>query len=510
MNRSWVVPVVVVALVLAGLLALRLTRGDAGEGEEEVATTASEDGGEKKGKKRKNKHKPEGEEASGEAGEERRAAKSAGPRPKLERGPINVVLLMLDTTRADRLEVYDPELPDGLSAELDARARSGVRFLNAIATTPWTRPSIGAMLSGRPGRELGIYKEKAHGLRDDVTTLAEYLQQGGFRTLGLTANPNINAAFNFHQGFDEYVSSNVVWEWMTAQDDQEKDSQTAGLVPARELYKRALELARAPHKGPTYLQINVMDVHEWSLPETVRPEFKELYTDRKDAPYLQAVRQTSIDTEAFFEDLLALPGWERTLVIITADHGEGLKDHPDVKGSGYHGPLLYKSTLHVPLILFSTAGDLPAGATPDTLVTLEDLVPTVLDYVGLSPAPEVKGTSILPLIFDVQGPILERPERAFVETRYRKYKKIGVVTPDWLYVESKKEHEGVNPEELQPWNGPQNGAKTDVKAQNPKVVEKLSGALDRYLKQLPSAPPWTGGEQTPEEIEQLKAMGYLQ
>lgn len=430
--------------------------------------------------------------------------------------PPNVVLLMLDTTRADKLGVYSSELPDGLSPEIDARARAGVVFTNAISTTPWTRPSIGSLLTGRPARELGLYKEKGHALKDEIQTLAESLKAAGWRTVGLTANPNINRAFNFHQGFDEYVDSNLVWEWMTGQEEAaaepEGDSHKAGLVPARDLYRRALELVAAEHDGPTYLQINVMDVHEWSAPETVRPEFKDLYKDRKDHAYLQAVRQASVDTEAFLRELLARPGWERTLLVITSDHGEGLWDHPDVERSKFHGALLYRSQLHVPLILASTAGDLPAGATPDALVTLEDVMPTVLSYAGLPTPAEVKGASLLPLILGGEGPVLERPERAFVETRFRGHKKLGIVTPSWLYALNRgKEHGGTLPEELHPWRAPQNGAVSEVKAQHPDVAKELSRLLTKMDKELKAAAPWVPeGGQSAEEIEQLKAMGYLQ
>jgi arylsulfatase A-like enzyme len=126
-------------------------------------------------------------------------------------------------------------------------ARQGVRFDSVIAQSSWTRPSIGSMLTSQYPRTLGIYKEKDEVLPHDAVTLAEVLKEAGYTTIGATANANINSSFNFQQGFDHYIDSNVLYHWMDAPEGGAKRKAKAPLpsarqcIPSAELgYKRAL------------------------------------------------------------------------------------------------------------------------------------------------------------------------------------------------------------------------------------------------------------------------------
>jgi len=124
----------------------------------------------------------------------------------------NVVLIIIDTLRADKLGCYG--FPGDISPELDKMAKKGVQFNNVIAQSSWTRPSIGSMLTSLYPRSLGIYKEKFDILADWYVSLPEILQAKGYSTVGITANPNINKFFNFDQGFDIYMDSHVIFNWM--------------------------------------------------------------------------------------------------------------------------------------------------------------------------------------------------------------------------------------------------------------------------------------------------------
>jgi arylsulfatase A-like enzyme len=116
--------------------------------------------------------------------------------------PPNVVLIIIDTLRQDKLSAYG--FPEETSPEIDRMAEQGVRFDRVIAQSSWTRPSIGSMLTSQYPRTLGIYKEMDEVLPDDFVTIAEALKEAGYTTIGATANANINTSFNFQQGFDHY------------------------------------------------------------------------------------------------------------------------------------------------------------------------------------------------------------------------------------------------------------------------------------------------------------------
>jgi arylsulfatase A-like enzyme len=112
--------------------------------------------------------------------------------------PPNVVLIIIDALRQDKLGAYG--FSEETSPEIDRMARQGVRFDSVIAQSSWTRPSIGSMLTSQYPRTLGIYKEKDEVLPHDAVTLAEVLKEAGYTTIGATANANINSSFNFQQG----------------------------------------------------------------------------------------------------------------------------------------------------------------------------------------------------------------------------------------------------------------------------------------------------------------------
>ena len=126
----------------------------------------------------------------------------------------NIVLIIIDTLRADMLGAYGFPLPT--SPELDSFSREGVRFSHVVTPNTWTRPSHGALLTSLHPRTLGLYKEMGEILASRFTTLAETFREHGYFTVGATANPNINSYFNFHQGFEVYVDTSVVMAFMSS------------------------------------------------------------------------------------------------------------------------------------------------------------------------------------------------------------------------------------------------------------------------------------------------------
>jgi arylsulfatase A-like enzyme len=437
----------------------------------------------------------------------------ASPRP-------NVVLIIVDTLRGDALGCYNDEYPD-LSPEIDALARNGAQFLNVTSQSSWTRPAIGSMLTSVYPRDIGIYREEYDVLPDRFVTLAEALHQRGYETVGITANPNINRVFNFHQGFDTYIDSAVVWDWMRPEPGQKKVRRKRSLPDSRGMLQRMLDHARSRVSDqPLYLQIVLMEVHEgWYL---VRPEFKSNYRGLRGVPegYWDGIRQVSFDVGWFVEQLVSLPGWTNTLFILTSDHGQGLHDHPNVLNSWGHGLLLYESQVKVPLILYHPTRDAPRfprthARDPlrpqkvDAAVRLMDLMPTVLDYLGIPPPAGIRGQSLLPLLIHGRQAI-GLPPYFVTETYYNGSDKLSVHSPAWTYIENRDGHAGVNALELQPVGGVQNGRLTDKIDERPDVARRLADHLREWERGFPKNPSTQPADRPSEDVlDQLKALGYV-
>jgi arylsulfatase A-like enzyme len=436
----------------------------------------------------------------------------------------NVVLLIIDTLRADFLGCYGSR--EDASPEIDEIAEDGVIFENVLAQCSWTRPSIGSMITALYPRTLGIYKEEFDVLSEEHVTLAEALRDRGYRTLGVTANPNINKTFGFDQGFDEYSESTVIWSWMKPESGKirQKPGKFANLPRSAEVFDWVLERAAAGDGRPTYVQINVMEVHS---PDIARREFWPLasYYASRDAQRptwtgpradivwktYMAVSQISHDTGAFIQRLRSLPGWDNTLFIITSDHGQGLDDHPDVYDSLKHGNLLYDSQVEVPLILYNP-GDpkkVPGGRRIGERVRLMDIPPTVLDYVRAQVPDSTAGRSLLSTM-TASGASPAQSEPFVAETQWRNVNKIAVYGEKWMYVENRDGWRGVNEFELQRIGAPQNGRATDQIEAHPEIVERLQLALAEWEERWRPAPPVEPvAGPSEEETEQLKSLGYI-
>ncbi len=441
------------------------------------------------------------------------AALAAACGPAVDDAPAgrrpNVVLVIIDTLRADMLSSYGH--PADPSPALTRLAADGVQFDSVISQTSWTLPSIGSLLTSQYPRTLGLYDEGDQALPPHATTLAELLQEEGYATFGATANPNINSRAQFDQGFDEYVDSVVVFrETRDEVEEGEIFFRDARLHPAGMLIRKAVAFAEAQDPDtPVYLQLNFMEVHEYHKgAEMLRPPYRRLFEGEPQAPYLRTVRQVTDDLEAFVTQLRALPGWEDTWFCVTSDHGEGLTDHPAVSHSKGHGALLYPSQVHVPWIVFNPSWT-PAVRRVTRDVRLLELMPTLLDLAGVEPPPFARGVSLAPLLRGT-GEHAPLPEFLVTETYFREFRKISAIAPDWQYVHNRGTSQGLPEHELQARGGTPNGAATDRAAEHADVVDRLRRYVEAWESQHLEAPPLAVGEElSPEVREQLEAIGYF-
>lgn len=429
--------------------------------------------------------------------------------PAGTKGRPNVVLVLLDSVRPDKLGAYG--FREETSPEIDEFARHGVLFRSVLAQCSWTRPSVGSILTSRYPRTLGLYTKGDEILADRFETMAEVLQAEGYLTIGITANPNLNSAYNFQQGFDHYVDSDIVYKWMRPETGQQKLSATTRMKSAPEVFETVLDILDSAPRRPFFLFVHLNDTHVMMESE-IDPPFQSLFEDysrEEEKTYYRKIRQASHDLGRFVHELLARPGCGNTLIIISADHGEGLFDHPLVPESSGHGYLLYESHLRVPLIFYHPAGGL-APRPVDQEVRLIDLFPTILAYLDIPRRPkDIVGRSLLPLLNGTARPV--PPPAFFVsETRTGKWNRIAVYSRNWMYIENRDHFPKLNRFELQSRYRRQNGRFSDLFGRYPEVVSPMREFLVRWEKKYPDGEVTRAKKKaSPETLEQLRSLGYI-
>ncbi len=285
----------------------------------------------------------------------------------------NVLLLTIDTLRADRLGCYGRRTAE--TPAIDGLARDGLLFQNAFTPVPLTLPAHATLLTG--------LEPAAHGLLDNgmvardlgAPTLAERLTGAGYDSAAFVAAHVLNRIFGLDRGFVLYDDG--------PPEADESEGFFHGVADARGRVDAALEWLRRPRARPFFLWLHLFDVH---APHVAPEPFARRFPDAYDGEIAYVDSQI-----ARLLRLLSVLGLERdTLVLLTADHGESLGEH----GEETHGILLYDATLRVPLILRLPAR-VPRGASSARPVGLTDVAPTVLELCGLPPNPRVQGVSLL-------------------------------------------------------------------------------------------------------------------
>ncbi len=310
----------------------------------------------------------------------------------------NLLLVTLDTVRADRLGSYGG--PAGLTPHLDTLARDGVRLAEAMAAAPLTLPSHATILSGVLPPVHGLHLNGFGALPADTPTLATRLSLAGYRTAAFVASFVLDRRFGLARGFEVY-------------DDQvdRSDERRAALEaerPGRAVVDRALSWLGREDPRPFFAWVHLYDAHAPYAP----PEpFASRWAGK---PYEGEVAAVDHEVGRLLAHLDEAGLTRRTLVVVAADHGEGLGDHGELT----HGLLLYEPTVRVPWLM-RAPGVLPARSTVSTPVGLADLAPTVLGLLGVAagaaPAEGLGGTDLAAALREGRPPAAERE---YAESRY--------------------------------------------------------------------------------------------
>jgi arylsulfatase A-like enzyme/Tfp pilus assembly protein PilF len=309
---------------------------------------------------------------------------AVAPRPVLPVLPVprarrDVVLITVDTLRADHLPVYGYS---GIETPFfDRLAAEGVRFASAATTVPFTLPAHSSIMTGCYPPRHGVRENVGYSLDPSLPTLAEVLTGAGWATAGFVSAFVLDGRWGIGRGFATYFDhfDLKAMEHANLGSVQRDGAETVAAAVAW--------LDRRPRDRPFFLWLHLYDPHE---PYTPPEPFRSRYPDR---PYDGEIAYSD-SLLARFRSALAERGlFDDSLVIVTGDHGEGLGDH----GEAYHGYFVYDSTVHVPLIV-RLPGGADAGRVVASAVSHVDLLPTVLDLVGVAPPAGVQGRSLAPLL----------------------------------------------------------------------------------------------------------------
>jgi len=389
--------------------------------------------------------------------------------------PLDVILITLDTTRADRLGCYGAAA--GATPHLDELARRGVIFRRAYSHVPLTAPSHSSLLTGLFPSRHGVHDNGGYVLKDEFATLAEQFVEAGYRTGAFVSAFVLDRRFGLARGFGTYED-----------DVGGGPEQALAEVKGEVTVDRALAWLRGADPRPTFAWVHLYDAHlPYEPPEPFASRFKG-------RPYEGEIAYADAQVGRILEAVAARG--RPTLVAAIGDHGEALGEHQELT----HSYFIYEGTQRVPFLL-SLPGSLPEGTVVEPVVRAVDLMPTVLEIAGLRVPDGLDGQSLAPLI---TGRSTREPGPAYLESYHPRLwwgarELLGLRSGRWLYIRSPR------PELYDVDKDP--GEANNLAAAQPEELARLSARLDA---QKGAADPLAGRAATdPETAGRLRALGYV-
>lgn len=450
-------------------------------------------------------------------------------------GP-NIILVAVDTLRADYLSLYNPDTPTK-TPNLEAFRQDAVLFEQSFSQASWTKASFGTIFSGMyPECHTAVTKTAS--LPPDVETVAELLSAGGYYTQGFSNNPNIMSTFGYGQGHVEYVdlkpslplyatessSRMSMFEvlkrvrLMVRKKLRLKMQVTEFYQPAPEVTRRALEWVDSgavPEGVPSYLFVHYMDPHDPFMdPKAPMGGYgraamgdpdPEQWLDAMINAYIGEIELLDEHLGLFFEGLKQRGLYDETLIILTADHGEEFQEH----GGWWHGQTLYDEQTHIPMLI-KLPGKAHAGETNKQFARNIDLAPTMLHFAGFEKGSLMQGDSL----FADGGFANADAGYTYAENNFEGIVLQAIRTYDKKLIEAnegnKRNLAPVEFYDLSTDPGEQENLAGD--AALAETQTQLEGAIDQYLQicEENAVEPAATGEISEELQQQLEGLGYLE
>jgi len=448
-----------------------------------------------------------------------------------EPAPTPIVLLSIDTLRADRLSCYGYERPT--SPSLDRFAAESVRFEDASAQASATLPSHLSLFTSLNPPQLGITRPDGRNdtqartqlrLADGVVTLAETLRSGGYHTAAFTDGVLVSERYGLDRGFDRFE---VVRSGPRVYLDNFRET------VAR--FDRFLEGQGGTGGAPLFIFLHTYDVHE---PYSARPPFATAFTPvdylgfrrlrgmpprpqflnrRLDALserdveivsglYDNGIRAVDASFGRLVEMLRRRRLYERALIVVLSDHGEEFMEH----GAFGHGPNIHRELLHVPLLV-RLPGGAHAGKIVRRPVALLDVAPTLLDYAGIAAPEQLEGRSLRGVIEGTETGAWLSDRPLFADVPDRSAYVRGLRRGAWKLIQ----RPGDGTQELyQVERDP--GETGDVSGANRDIARRMGDELEAWVASMEEAARRRGTLAVPSHAasdrdheEALRALGYL-
>ena len=398
---------------------------------------------------------------------------------------LNVILITVDTLRADHLGCYGNS--SVATPAMDSLARDGVLFAKAISQVPLTGPSHAAILTGTYPMWNGFRGWLDRGLPAGVPTVPEAFRAHDYTTAAFVSAFVLDSMWGLNRGFDVYDDRFKTQDYQTI---QRGDLRRRG----EETIDHAVAWLRSRRPAPFFLWVHLYDPH---LPYDPPEPFKTRYRDR---PYDGEVAYADQQLGRLFAFLKSQDLYASGLIVLTSDHGEGLGEHLEWD----HGFFVYNSTAHVPLIVKLPSSHAPLRRRVSEVVNTLDIAPTLTRVSGFPDAEtrSFQGQSLLSLM-DKEGP----PRYGFSESTYAHdavgaHTLFGVQTSQYHYVRGAEEelydleHD---PAELH-----------NIVHDKPAVTQTLRQTLEAIRSRFHQ--PGEASGQTgpsPETVEKLRSLGYV-
>lgn len=407
---------------------------------------------------------------------------------------LNVLLITLDTVRADALNPYGQ--PHVTSPNIDRLAREGVLFEQVVASAPTTLPSHATIMTGRFPFAHGVRSNTGYVLPAANVTLAEVLKARGYRTGAEIAAPVLGGSTQMSQGFDRFrdLSSSDVTRIQAQIGGADGQARAVALDErsAEDITRFGVRFLNENRSRRFFLWLHYFDPHRLYIP---RPDFQ---SQLPDDPYLAEILYTDHHIGELIRHLESSGLRSHTLIALTSDHGEGLGEH----GEESHAFFVYDSTLRVPLIFWGPPR-LPVGKRIASLVRTVDIAPTILDLLGLPELSSVQGTSLLPLIRG-ETQALDLPaygESIEIATLFSGAPLRSLRYGDWKYIHQ------VDPELYDVANDPMETK--NLAASHPEKLAELRGRLQALIAEAGPAPGGAAVQLDGATAQQLQALGYV-
>jgi arylsulfatase A-like enzyme/Tfp pilus assembly protein PilF len=422
--------------------------------------------------------------------------------------PPNIILITVDTTRADRMGFLGSKL--GLTPNLDTLARDSAVFTRAFSQVPLTAPSHATILTGTYP-QFHLVNDFQVPLAPELPYAPEILRSHGYHTAAfvgsMVLDPAVGFARGFERGFDTYDAG---FHQMQPGEDRYHSSERRGA----DVVAHALAWLSEHPQGPFFMWLHLYDAHDpYDPPEPYKTEYLS-------APYDGEIAYVDSAVGTFLSQLRARGLYDGAVIAVMADHGEALGDH----GEDTHGFFLYDETIHVPLVIklpgaASIKKDLAtksSGTKIENRVGLVDVLPTILQAVGIAVPPEVQGESLLSLLMPKPAPpesagasaapdaSLDRP--AYAETDYPRntygWSPLRALrTGKYLYIKAPRQElydQSADPK-----------SEHDLSAASTAVTSTLAGQLDAFRQKTSSSREAPKSTVDPEAQAKLAALGYV-